>query len=201
VTLLLGIGTSSPALSVALFGDGVLLASEHRLIGRGHAEALVPAIAALMGGRRADAIVVDVGPGSFTGIRVGIAAARALGLAWGAPVTGVMASSLVAAAAFAQAPGLAAVSVLLDAGRGQLFVQQFDRAHRAGDLLTLAPQDLPAGPAVVHAGAPASRPEALAASGPDMSALLAVPPALRSLAPEAHYVRPPDARLPSGRPE
>jgi tRNA threonylcarbamoyladenosine biosynthesis protein TsaB len=191
VTLLLGIGTSSPALSVALFADGVRLACEHRLIGRGHAEALVPAIAALMAGRRADAIVVDIGPGSFTGIRVGIAAARALGLAWNVPVTGVMASTLVAAAAFAEVTDLHAVRVQLEAGRGQHFVQTIDRHYRARELLTLDLQDLPSGPGFLPAGAGA----ALALAGPDMAVLPRVPPALRALAPQAHYVRPPDAGL------
>ena len=87
--LTLGLSTASPALSLALFEGDVLVAHDHRIIGRGHAEALLPGIVALLGGRRPDAIVVDMGPGSFTGIRIGIAAARALGLAWGVPVHGL----------------------------------------------------------------------------------------------------------------
>lgn len=196
MTLVLGIGTSSPALSLALFEDGVLKACEHRMIGRGHAEALVPAIAALMDahaqGRPADALVVDIGPGSFTGIRVGLAATLALGLAWNAPVTGVMASSLVAAGAFAQAPGAAGVTVLLDAGRGQLFVQGIDRAFAQGPLVTLLPEDLACPPDMPAAGSGA----ALASAGPDMASLFLVPAALRALPATAHYVRPPDAQLP-----
>ena len=55
---LLAIDTSGPALSLALFDDSVLVADDHRLIGRGHAEQIIPAIAALPDGGRADQIVV-----------------------------------------------------------------------------------------------------------------------------------------------
>lgn len=122
---ILALSTSSPALSIALVAGSQVLARHHQLIGRGHAEALVPAIAALLAGRRADAIIVDVGPGSYTGIRIGIAAARALGVAWGVPVHGASALSLVAAQAFAADPALGAVFALIDAGRG----------HAAGGLI------------------------------------------------------------------
>lgn len=115
---ILALSTSSPALSIALVDGGQVLARHHELIGRGHAEALVPAIAALLDGRRADAIIVDIGPGSYTGIRIGIAAARALGLAWGVPVHGASALSLVAAQAFAADPALTEILALIDAGRG-----------------------------------------------------------------------------------
>lgn len=118
--LLLAISTSSPALSIALVAGPKLLARHHELIGRGHAEALVPGIAALLIGQpRPQAIVVDIGPGSYTGIRIGIAAARALGLAWDVPVHGVSALALVAAAAFAANPALGDVLAVVDAGRGQ----------------------------------------------------------------------------------
>ena len=147
----LALSTSSPALSIALVDGRKVLARHHQLIGRGHAEALVPAIAALLAGRQADAIIVDIGPGSYTGIRIGIAAARALGVAWGVPVHGVSALSLVAAQAFAADPALDSVFALIDAGRG----------HAAGALIgpdLVAPLPavitaLPAGAAVAGAGA------------------------------------------------
>jgi tRNA threonylcarbamoyl adenosine modification protein YeaZ len=147
----LALSTSSPALSIALVDGPRVLARHHELIGRGHAEALVPAIAALLAGRQADAIIVDIGPGSYTGIRIGIAAARALGVAWGVPVHGVSALSLVAAQAFAADPALESVFALIDAGRG----------HAAGALIgpdLVAPLPavitaLPAGAAVAGAGA------------------------------------------------
>ena len=130
---ILALSTSSAALSIALLDGPCVLARHHELIGRGHAEALVPAIAELLAGRRADSIIVDIGPGSYTGIRIGIAAARALGLAWGVPVHGVSALALVAAQAFAADPTLRAVFALIDAGRG----------HAAGALIgpdLVAPQ-------------------------------------------------------------
>ena len=94
------IETSTAACSVALIEGGAVIASAHEVVGRGHAERLIPMIAELPEGGRADRILVDCGPGSFTGVRVGIAAARGLGFAWGAPVHGFSALPLVAAAAF-----------------------------------------------------------------------------------------------------
>ena len=86
--LTLVIDTATKACSVALYDGEALLASHHEVIGRGHAERLLPLIADLPDKGRAGRIMVDVGPGSFTGIRVGVAAARALGFAWNAEVRG-----------------------------------------------------------------------------------------------------------------
>src|SRR5687768_8493268 len=75
--MILAIDTSTAACSAALFdAAGECVGSADERIGRGHAERLVPMIAELLDGRRADRILVGVGPGSFTGIRVGIAAAN-----------------------------------------------------------------------------------------------------------------------------
>jgi tRNA threonylcarbamoyl adenosine modification protein YeaZ len=191
------LSTASPALSLALFDGAELVAHDHRVIGRGHAEALVPAIAALLGARRPDAILVDTGPGSFTGIRIGIAAARALGLAWGVPVAGLEGGALVAAEAFARQPGLPAVTVLLDAGRGLVLRQRYGADYAAGPIDTLPPDrlGLAADTATAGAMAPPS-PQRIHAGHPDTRYAFAVAAAARDLAPRALYVRPPDAVLP-----
>jgi tRNA threonylcarbamoyl adenosine modification protein YeaZ len=114
-------------LSLALLMDGAVLAEADSPLVRGHAEALVPAVADLLrpfGGPEAglSRILVEVGPGSFTGLRVGIAAALALGLALSVPVFGVSSTRLVAAAARARgAAGKLLVALL--APRGQIWVE------------------------------------------------------------------------------
>ncbi|MEH3041458.1 MAG: tRNA (adenosine(37)-N6)-threonylcarbamoyltransferase complex dimerization subunit type 1 TsaB [Sphingomonas paucimobilis] len=120
------IETATAACSVALIEDGAVIARDHVVVGRGHAERLVPMIAALPDQGRADAILVDCGPGSFTGVRVGLAAARGLGIGWGVPVAGYSSLALIAAAALAEQPGDAIVAVL-DGGHGEVFQQGFDR--------------------------------------------------------------------------
>ncbi|MGB7419910.1 MAG: tRNA (adenosine(37)-N6)-threonylcarbamoyltransferase complex dimerization subunit type 1 TsaB [Erythrobacter sp.] len=121
---ILAIETAGEACSVALFDNRELLAHEHRVLGRGHAEALVPIIASLPERGRAQRICVSRGPGSFTGVRIGIAAARALGVAWNAHVLGYPTLALIAAMARAQ-HGAAPVTVAINGGHGEWFVQNF----------------------------------------------------------------------------
>ena len=150
------IDTASGALSVALIDGPALVAERHDVIGRGHAETIVAAVAALVG-RRGPAIagiLVDVGPGSFTGVRIGIAAARALGLAWDVPVAGIGALALVAAAAFASDPADTVVAVA-DAGRGRVYWQVFTRHDGAATPPAVgepAQMTVPAGAAIAGTG-------------------------------------------------
>ena len=203
--MLLAIDTALASLSVALCDGDRVVAARHAVIGRGHAEALLPMVAEVMGSARPSQIVVTVGPGSFTGLRVGIAAARALGLAWGAPVAGVTSTALIAAAAFALDPALAEVAAVVDAGRGQLCWQRIRREAWVAD--TAVTSVSPEAAAVAVRGIALAGPAAAAVAGygqgslqlqawPDAADARRVPLAARSLPPLPLYVRPPDAKLP-----
>src|SRR6476469_4268750 len=100
--MILAFDTSSAACTAAWFDEsGECVDSRDEVIGRGHAERLVPMIAELMAGRSAERIIVGVGPGSFTGIRVAIAAAHGLSIGWGAELEGMSSLALLAAGAAA----------------------------------------------------------------------------------------------------
>tara|TARA_R110000868_G_scaffold52014_10_gene164657 strand:- start:2783 stop:3418 length:636 start_codon:yes stop_codon:yes gene_type:complete len=119
------IDTATLVLSLALFDDAACVAEASTRLGRGHAERLLPAIAALPNGGLADTIAVDVGPGSFTGVRIGVAAARALAFAWGVPLNGYSSLSLIAATVKQQFSPEGAFPVVITGGHGELFWQMF----------------------------------------------------------------------------
>ena len=120
---ILAIETATEACSVALFEEGALVDARHEVLGRGHAERLVPMIAELPDRGRAEEIRVSLGPGSFTGVRIGVAVARALGIAWRARVRGYPTLALVAA--MARGNNDACVTVCMNGGHGEWFVQDF----------------------------------------------------------------------------
>ncbi len=199
------IDTATAACSVALIENDRVIAARHDVVGRGHAERLVPMIADLPDGGRADDILVDVGPGSFTGIRVGIAAARGLALGWGASVRGYSSMALIAAAAFADGTS-SPLAVLIEGGHGEVFMQGFTTSplEPSDALASLRPDAALAalaGRTAVGSGVrwliPLDSTLSESALLPDASRAHLLPPALTGLPPRPLYGRAPDAKLPA----
>ena len=198
------IDCATEACSVALLDGDSLVAGDWRLLGRGHAEQLVPMIAALPGKGRADRIVTALGPGSFTGVRVGLAAARALALAWNVPIAGYATPALIAAIARAER-GAQGVTIATTGGHGEWFVQSFTaEGLPTGDVASLTPAEAAKGGETLVAGSQAEALVAARGTGEALAlwsdarrfALLPAACLLDSVAPL--YGRPPDAKLPGG---
>jgi len=210
---ILALDTCLDACSVAVCDDGAPLAARTEFMSRGHQERLAPMAAEVMAEAAQafdglDLIAVTVGPGSFTGLRVGLAFAKGLALALGIPCVGV--GALEALAASEGDAGFVAAAV--DAKRGQIWLQVFidGRPVMAPD--ALSPETAAARLAELWPGGPAllvgSASLALAGVIPQarVSVRLAPDPvavarsALRLRAPypppRPLYLRAPDARLP-----
>jgi tRNA threonylcarbamoyladenosine biosynthesis protein TsaB len=204
--IVLSLDTCLGACSAAVVKDGESLASMFEPMTRGHQERLATMVEAVMAQAglpftALDRIAVTVGPGSFTGLRVGLAFAKGLGLALGKPVVGV--GSLEALGAEEAGKVLA----LADARRGQVYWQALEdgRALNAPsastledaaafftpDIITGPGADLLAAhfPAATLTGRPAPDPAAVARLG-----AVQLDPA----APVPLYLRTPDAKLPGG---
>lgn len=199
--MLLAFDTSTAACTAALFDEsGACIGRRDEVIGRGHAERLVPMIAELLDGRTPDKILVGVGPGSFTGIRVAIAAAHGLAIGWGAELKGMSSLALLAAGA----EGPAEIGVAVTGGHGELFVQSFDSDKApTAEFANLPPLDAAAliqTECVIGSGAKAL----VEARGfgtadersPAAADALQIPLPLRTLEPKPLYGRAPDARVP-----
>ena len=196
--LTLVIDSATAACSVALIDGTELIDERHELVGRGHAERLVPMIEELLASRRPRSILVDCGPGSFTGVRVGLAAAHGLAIGWRVPLLGYSSMAVIAAD---EADGEYAVA--LHGGHGQLFVQTYGGRPLSSrdDLRSLLPDDAAAAiraDLVLGSGA-----ETLVSARGYGRAVDALPRAadarllpepLRSLAPRPIYGRAPDAK-------
>jgi tRNA threonylcarbamoyladenosine biosynthesis protein TsaB len=138
--IVLAIDTCLAACQAAVVDGARTLALAREPMVRGHQERLATMVRDVMGEARApfsalDRIGVTVGPGSFTGLRVGLAFAKGLGLALGRPCVGV--GTLHALAMDAEPRGPCAA--LIDAGRGRVFAQMFDVGEplTGPDILTL----------------------------------------------------------------
>jgi tRNA threonylcarbamoyladenosine biosynthesis protein TsaB len=196
--MILAFDTSSSACTAALFdGSGTCIAQRDELIGRGHAERLVPMVAELLDGRSADRILVGVGPGSFTGIRVAIAAAHGLAIGWGADLAGMSSLALIASAERGKE-----VAVAVIGGHGELFVEEFGSSgDSSSELRNLSPAmaaEVTKSALVVGSGAR----QLVEARGwgeareawPSAANALDLPESLRNLPAKPVYARAPDAK-------
>jgi len=137
--IVLGLDTCLSSCSVAVLDGARVLASAREIMARGHQERLAPMAREVMAKadlafEQLDKIAVTVGPGSFTGLRVGVAFAKGLALALERPSVGIGTLE----ALVAQTAGL--VFTAIDARRGQLYMQAFEegRALMAPDALSVA---------------------------------------------------------------
>ncbi|BCP55866.1 tRNA (adenosine(37)-N6)-threonylcarbamoyltransferase complex dimerization subunit type 1 TsaB [Kaistia sp. 32K] len=208
---LLAIDTALENCSVALEAGGTVFLRE-RTIGKGHAELLMPEIAAVLAEAGVSAgsltrIIVSVGPGSFTGLRVGISAARGLALVNRIPVVGVTTLESHAALAARERPegDDRPILALLPARGDELYGQLFSASLQPLGEATLGSIEAFAALAVDRdadlAGAGAlrlERPDRVvhARSAPDIATLLARGAALDPAThpPKPLYIRPPDAQ-------
>ncbi|MBI4237138.1 MAG: tRNA (adenosine(37)-N6)-threonylcarbamoyltransferase complex dimerization subunit type 1 TsaB [Deltaproteobacteria bacterium] len=148
MTCLLAIDTSTTTAALAVVANGVTLAEHSAHVVNGHGAELVPLIVATLRDadvpvRTLNAVAVAVGPGTFTGIRVGMAAAKGLALALGIPLVGI---SALAALAMRGVATEQVIAPLLDARRGEMYAAAY--AWSDGALQTLVPESV-ATPAVV----------------------------------------------------
>jgi tRNA threonylcarbamoyladenosine biosynthesis protein TsaB len=125
---ILALDTALEACSVAVLDEEMVVAHETIGMLRGHAEALMPMVARVVeaagGFSGLERIVVTVGPGSFTGLRVAISAARALALGLGKPCVGISTLAALAAPHLDPSDGQP-VATVIDARHGNLYFQLF----------------------------------------------------------------------------
>ncbi|MCG8508028.1 MAG: tRNA (adenosine(37)-N6)-threonylcarbamoyltransferase complex dimerization subunit type 1 TsaB [Rhodospirillales bacterium] len=147
---ILAFDTATGACSVAVRIDGSLAARRFEQMRRGQSEALIPLVdevmkAAGIGFPDLDLLAVTVGPGAFTGVRIGLSAARAMALAAKRPCMGVTTLEAVAAGVPAEERESGGLLVALDAKRADVYAQVFgaDLMARGGPLAVL-PSEIPA---------------------------------------------------------
>ncbi len=175
MTSILAMDAAGAACSAALWRDGRVVAGRFEPMRRGHAERLVPMIEAVMADAAMayadlDRLAVTLGPGGFTGVRIGLATARGLSLATGRPLVGVSNFLVLAAAAKAEAPADGSLVATIDAKRRDLYLQVFGPDLRPrGEPCAILPAALaaalPPGPLLLVGDGAAQAAPALAAAG------------------------------------
>ncbi len=222
---LLAFDTAQGALSAAIVSGERVLAHHFELRTRGHAEELMGVIEIVLKAARLspsdlEALAVTIGPGTFTGLRVGLAAARGMALARALPLVGVTTLEAVAAPVAADEGEI--IAAVFDARRDEVYLQAFDAAHNPLSIPMILPLDkavahLP-GTRIVAVGTGAgllnerleaagvtcrladahAQPDALTVARLAQAELRAHGPDHFRVAPAPLYLRAPDAKLPGG---
>jgi tRNA threonylcarbamoyladenosine biosynthesis protein TsaB len=210
---ILALDAAGSSCSAALFASGKIQAQAREAMGRGQSERLVPMIqevtaAAGCAFADLDAIAVTCGPGGFTGVRIGLAAARGLALALGLPTVGLSNFEVLASAV--PAPDRHLV-VAIDAKRAEVYVQIFAPSPEGGAPRPLGPgyaarpdalaAQAPLGPLVLIGDAAEAASTALRSAGRNFELVPSEDLCLAALAAELAAARPlPDAGAPPPRP-
>jgi tRNA threonylcarbamoyladenosine biosynthesis protein TsaB len=225
---ILAFDSATSACSAAIWRDGEIPARRFQAMERGQSEALIPMVVEVLKEAgltfaEIDFIAVTVGPGAFTGVRIGLAAARGMALAGGLPIIGVTTFEAMAHGQDADERAGRSLVVAIDAKRTDIYAQSF-----GPDLSPLGPaaavmpealaSALPVGPLLIAGDGASLLRAALGAADMDrirfapgigapdavhVAALAAERTATAAVdaAPRPLYLRPPDARLPeNGRP-
>ncbi|HEC90607.1 MAG TPA: tRNA (adenosine(37)-N6)-threonylcarbamoyltransferase complex dimerization subunit type 1 TsaB [Alphaproteobacteria bacterium] len=174
---ILALDTATKSCSAAISRDGKVVAHRFRLMERGQAEGLAPMVAEVLleAGEDIpglDLIAVTIGPGAFTGLRIGLAAATGYALAAGLPILGATTLEVVAAGIGKEEPDGRSILVALDSKRADLYVQVFSPGLEAtGEPLAVAAGGLAAmlgnGPLLVVGDAAGAAVRALRDAGLD----------------------------------
>jgi len=200
--MLLGFDTATPRVTVALWDDGQVVARSDSDEAMRHGELLGPGVASVLaqaGASGADihAIAVGVGPGPFTGLRVGLVTARTLGWTWGVPVHGVCTLDVIAAAV----EGVDDFVVASDARRKEVYFAKYHDGNRVAGPLVAKPDAVATSDPAAGQGAvlyPQAFPHVVDVVYPDAGVLCRLVAQGRAeiLDPEPLYLRRPDAVAP-----
>jgi tRNA threonylcarbamoyladenosine biosynthesis protein TsaB len=207
--VLLAFDTATPAVTVALHDGERVVASLTRVDAMRHGELLAPGITAVLdeawvARQDVTAVAVGVGPGPFTGLRVGLVTARTLALALDIPVYGVCTLDVLAAGAVDASAVQGPFLVATDARRKEVYWAAYDvSGARLDGPHVSRPADVATDGPVVGSGAllyPEAFPQAVGPQYPDAGVLAAVVAGERAelLDPEPLYLRRPDAAVPAG---
>lgn len=219
---ILAMDTAAAACSVALWDKGAVISHRFQEMSRGHAAELVPLVQTVLNEAQMkiadlDALAVTVGPGGFTGLRIGLSTARGFATASGLPLIGVTTLETLSQAVPVEERKSMALLCCLDAKRADIYGQMFDEdglaigepvARLPEDLLSLLPQS--SGPVLVAGDSYERMSEVLRAKGYEPHQASVHLPDARFVAeiaakrgvenydspPSALYIRPPDAALP-----